>query len=148
MADGMSAREALEATQAARARLASAADCPPWRQAAFGGLMGGVVAAQAAPEGWPIVLEGLLAVAAGGLYVYDRARKGVWLNGYRAGATRKVTFAMLAAFFLIYAGAVYLKFSHGLWWAPLAGGAAMAGVGVLASRRWSRAYRAEVEGGL
>jgi hypothetical protein len=80
-----------------------------------------------------------------GVYAVDRARKGVWLNGYRAGATRKVTFGLLGVFLVIYTASVAAKWGLHLAWAPLLGGAVMVPVGYLASRAWSRTYGAEME---
>ena len=148
MADETGAGEALAGAQAARARLAGAADCPRWRHAAFGALMGGVTAAQALPGAWVVAGELTLMCGAFGLYAYDRATKGVWLNGYRRGTTRRVTFAMLAVFLVVYSLSVLAKVGLGWGWAPLAGGALVAVAADAFSRRWSRVYRREVEGRL
>ncbi len=148
MADGTGAGEALAGAQAARARLAGAADCPRWRHAAFGALMGGVTAVQALPGFWVTVAELSLMAGALGLYAYDRATKGVWLNGYRRGTTRKVTFAMLAVFLAVYTLSVLAKVGLGWTWAPVAGGGLVAVAADAFSRRWSRVYRREVEGRL
>ena len=56
------ATAALAAMQESRERLAAAANCPPARHLAFAGLMGGLVAAQGAPEPLNFACDALLLI--------------------------------------------------------------------------------------
>lgn len=140
-----SAAEALAAAEASRAKMASVADCPPSRHWAFALLFGGVVAVQAASMPWNLVGDGLIVAAVAITVAMDRARKGVFVNGYRAGKTRPLTLGLIVFMLAIYAPAYWLRMKHGAIWAPLAGGALVAVVAYFASRRWSQVYRAEME---
>ena len=83
-AEPLRASDALAAMHASRAKVMRAAECPPWRHALFAGLMSGVVAAQALPMH---VFFALMAVVFVGLIVsalWMRARKGLFINGWRA----------------------------------------------------------------
>ena len=88
MADGtsdpMRASDALAAMRASRAKVMQSA-CPPWRHALFAALMSGTVAAQALPVH---VFFAVMALVFAGLVVFAiwmRAKKGVFVNGWRAG---------------------------------------------------------------
>src|SRR5450631_927410 len=90
------AAAALSAMQDSRARLAAAANCPPERHLAFAVLLGGVVAAQAAPPIGTLIIEALLAVGGVLVFIWDRKRTGMFINGYRAGRTRPMTLSLIA----------------------------------------------------
>lgn len=91
------ARAALDAMGSANAGLADAMACPPWRHAAFGVLMASLVLAVTVPSAWflPIQIVSLAGLIL--LLRHDRARYGVFVNGYRRGRTLPVTLALLAA---------------------------------------------------
>jgi hypothetical protein len=134
------AAAALSAMQASREHLAAAVDCPPERHLAFAGLMGGIVAAQAAPSFGAIAIEIAMIFGVIGVVAWDRRRTGMFINGYRAGPTRPVTLGLLAFALAALAVCDWLKLSHGVAWAPLAGGAVVAVVAYFASTIWQRIY--------
>jgi len=134
------AAAALEAMQASRERLAAAANCPPARHLAFAGLMGGMVAAQGAPEPINFGLDALLLIGVALVVMWDRRRTGMFINGYRAGPTRPVTFGLLAFTLATLALCDWLMFSYDLRWAPLVGGVVVAVVAYFASSIWQRIY--------
>jgi hypothetical protein len=96
------AQAALEAKQAAEHRLASAADCPPWRHAVFALLMAALVATTALPLALRLGAAILILVCVAAIVQSDRRRMGIFVNGYRRGKTRIVTFALLAAILPLY----------------------------------------------
>ena len=138
------AMAALGAIDGAQAALARAADCPPWRHAAFGALMGGIIMAQGVQPPLNFVLLGLSAL--GGFLVYqsDRRRMGMFINGYRKGATRPMTFLLLAAMLLIGWGEI-AALHNGLSLATRVGIAGIAAVlAGLMSVAWQRTFRREM----
>jgi hypothetical protein len=136
------AAAALSAMQASRDNLAAiaAANCPPARHLAFAGLMGGLVASQAAPAPMVLVFEALLLVGVALIIVWDRRRTGMFINGYRAGPTRPLTFSLLAFTLATFTLCDWLMFSRGIGWAPLVGGVVVAVVAYFASSIWQRIY--------
>ena len=140
MADEASA--ALSAMQASRDKLAeaAAASCPPARHLAFAGLMGGLVACQAAPTALCLLIEAMLIVGVGLVIAWDRRRTGMFINGYRAGPTRPITFSLLAFTLATLALCDWLKFERGIDWAPLVGGAVVTPVAYFTSSVWTRIY--------
>ncbi len=80
------ARAALDSAGAARAQLAALGNCPPWRHAAFGAVMGLLILGL----GFPIGVQAACMCLAMGVMVVivanDRRRYGVFINGYRRGA--------------------------------------------------------------
>lgn len=138
------AAAALAAMQDSRDRLAKAADCPPERHMVFALMMGGVVAAQAAKPPVNLIIEALLGLSVFLVIAWDRRRTGMFINGYRAGRTRPLTFAMLAVFMVFYAVGVWLKEAYGLAWAPVACGVVVAVIAFLMSAVWQRIYRREL----
>ena len=109
------AAAALSAMQASRDNLAAiaAASCPPARHLAFAGLMGGMVASQAAPGSLVMVCEALLLVGVALVVMWDRRRTGMFINGYRAGPTRPLTLSLLAFTLSTLALCDWLKFERG-----------------------------------
>ncbi len=91
------ARAALAAMGSANANLADAMACPPWRHAAFGALMASLVLAVTVPPPWLVPIQ--IGSLAGMIWLlrHDRARFGVFVNGYRRGRTLPVTLGLLAA---------------------------------------------------
>lgn len=98
------AREALAAKDRAQQDLARLASCPPWRHALFGGIMAGLVGTPAVPLPWRFVLLAAVFATLALVVQSDRRRMGVFVNGYRPGRTRLVTFPILALFLALYAG--------------------------------------------
>lgn len=138
------AAEALAAMRASQVRLAQAADCPPERHLAFAALMGGIIATPVLPFPYAILAEGLLLLGIGLVIRWDRRRTGMFINGYRAGRTRPLTFLLVAVIVVLYMAGVWLARDRGIWWAPLVTGAIAAGVGYYFSTVWQRIFRREM----
>ena len=148
MADGsfepMGAADALAAMHASRARVMRAAECPPWRNALFAGVMSGVVAAQALPVRLFFAVVAAVVVGVLALALVMRARKGVFVNGWRTGATRRVSLAIFGAYMTVYTLTWWAREERGLWVAPLVGAAVLFPIIWALHRRWMRVYRAEL----
>ncbi len=97
------AHAALAAKSTAERQLAQAAACPPWRHAVFALLMAALVATTALPLALRFGALVLILIGVGFIVQSDRRRTGVFVNGYRRGKTRIVTFAMVAAILPLYA---------------------------------------------
>ena len=134
------AAAALSAMQESRERLAAAANCPPARHLAFAGLMGAMVAAQGAPDPLNLGLDAVLVIGVALVIMWDRRRTGMFINGYRAGPTRPVTFGLLGFALATLALCDWLMFARGVGWAPLVGGVVVAVVAYFASSIWQRIY--------
>ncbi|MEQ7873603.1 hypothetical protein ABDK56_06310 [Sphingomonas sp. ASV193] len=135
---------ALGSVDAANAALARAASCPPWRHAAFGALMGLLVFS----AGQPVMVQSALTAACMGgvavIAVSDRRRMGVFVNGYRKGATLPVTLALLGVMLVLIFAELHARDS-GLSLATKAALAlAAAAIGTAGSVRWQRIYRREL----
>src|SRR5690348_582798 len=111
MIDHSEALSPLDAKRHAEAQMARAANCPPWRHAVFGLMMGGLIASFA----FEFVIRTailMLILAAIPLIIHsDRKRMGMFINGYRRGKTRWVTFGILAVWIPIYALSVHYALS-------------------------------------
>jgi hypothetical protein len=138
------AAAALSAMRTSRENLAAAATCPPLRHLVFAGLMGGLVASQAAPVVATIAIEVAIMAGVAAVVAWDRRRTGMFINGYRAGPTRPLTFALLIFALGALALCDWLKLARGVAWAPLAGGVVVAAVAYAASTVWQRIYLREL----
>ena len=138
------ALSALEAKREAERSLAAAAQCPPWRHGLFGALMGVLVASPAVALPYRFgVLAVVLAVIP--LIVRsDRKRTGMFINGYRRGKTRLVTFAMLAAIIGLYALSAHAAISNGDRVTPAILGVVTAIIATLGSVQWQRVFLREL----
>ena len=143
-AEPFEAAAALAAMRDSRARIAAKNVCPPWRHALFAGALSGVVAAQAAPMRVFFAIVAAILVGAIAVFLVMRARQGVFINGWRAGATRGVSLAIFGVYMAIYTTTWWLKLERGLWAAPLVGAAVLFPLAWYASRRWMQVYRAEL----
>jgi hypothetical protein len=139
------AAEALAALQTSRERLAAAASCPPERHLAFAVIMGSLVACQAAPPLWTIGIEVLLIGAGVLVFLWDRRRTGMFINGYRAGRTRPLTFLLLGVTIIFLTLGIWLKHGLGLTWGPIACGLAVAVFSYGLSAAWQRIYKRELQ---
>ena len=142
------AAEALAFIEQSRLRLAAASDVPPIRHAAFAALMGGMVASTAVP--FPLrfaMIAGLFAAIAW-IVRWDRRRMGMFINGYRAGRTRRVTAVMLLVILPIHMLGVWLAADRGVTWAPLPLALVAAAIAYAGSLLWCRVFRRELLGSL
>lgn len=140
------AAEALSTVRAAQTQVGNAVSCPPWRHALFGGIVAAYVAAPAlgAPEMFYVLAA--LAVVIAVVFLTDRRRSGLFVNGYRPGRTRPVAFAMLTVMLGLYTTGLYASLELGRAWVPLVLGLIAGPLGVWASLMWQRAYLTEMAG--
>jgi len=141
------ARAALDSAGATRAQLAALGTCPPWRHAAFGAVMGLLILGL----GFPIGVEAACLCVAMGLMVvivvHDRKRYGVFINGYRKGATRPVVAALLVAMMALIVIQIRLREQGVESWVPFAVAGVAFFVAVIGSVLWARVFRREMERG-
>ncbi|MGZ3267820.1 MAG: hypothetical protein ACXU7X_06340 [Croceibacterium sp.] len=141
------ARAALDSAGAARAQLAALGTCPPWRHAAFGAMMGLLILGLGFPIGIEVaclcVAMGLMAV----IVAYDRRRYGVFINGYRKGATRPVVAALLVAMMALLVLQIHLREQGVDGLVPFAVAGLAFVVAVMGSVWWARVFRREMERG-
>jgi len=142
------AAQALAFIEQSRVRLAAASETPPLRHAAFAMLMGLLVASPAVPFPFRIaVLVGIVAAIAW-IIRWDRRRMGMFINGYRAGKTRRVTAVLLIAILPLHLASIWLTVDHAIWWAPLPLGVAASVLAWGCSIWWCRVFRHEMLGRL
>jgi hypothetical protein len=141
------ARAALEGMDAAKRELArTAANCPPWRHAAFGLMMAMLVGGLGFGPAIQMPLVALAMAAVALLVADDRRRYGLFVNGYRRGRTLPVTLALLGAMIVLGAAEIHARIAD-LSPATKLGIAAIAFViAVIASVAFARVYRRELEG--
>ncbi|MBI1404647.1 MAG: hypothetical protein GC145_00805 [Caulobacter sp.] len=141
------AREALEAMRMTRTQLADLGNCPPWRHAAFGAVMGLLVLSMSFGQPLQVVLFVFAMSGVALIVAWDRRRYGVFVNGYRGGRTRPFTFGLLAVMLLMLVLQIWLK-SRG---AGLLAGFGVAGaasvIATIGSVFWNRIFRREMERG-
>lgn len=138
--ESLEALSALDAKRRAEAQMARAANCPPWRHAVFGLMMGGLVAS---PAFETMIRFAILAVLLGLIPVIiqsDRKRMGMFINGYRRGKTRIVAIGVLVVELSLYWVAVVRGLDHNDHVTPLLLGAAGAVIGIVGSMIWQRVF--------
>lgn len=138
------ALSALNSIGDARAQLADALECPPWRHALFGAIMGLFVLAMAFETPLSMLLVGIATLAVALTAVNDRKRMGVFVNGYRWGGTLPVSLGLAACTALLMVAQIRLREDD----SSLVLGVGLAGaefvVATLASVLWQRLFRAEM----
>ena len=138
------ARAALDSAAAARAQIAALGLCPPWRHAAFGAVMSLLILGLGFPLGIQVaclcLAMGLMVV----IVVHDRRRYGMFINGYRRGATRPVVAALLVAMMALMVVQVYLREQGVETWVPIAVAGVAFVVAVAGSVGWARVFRREL----
>jgi hypothetical protein len=142
--DQSEALAALAAKEKAQEQLAKAANCPPWRHAAFGLLMAGIVASPAFSFAirTAILIAVLAAIAI--LVQSDRKRTGMFINGYRRGRTRMVASGLLIVVLLLYGISTYYGLALGDSLTPLLLGLAAFLIATVASVIWQRVFVREM----
>lgn len=142
--DRNDALAALGAGDGAKAALARAADCPPWRHAAFGGTMGMIILSGGLKPPLSFVLLALSFASIAAIVVADRRRMGMFINGYRKGATRPLTFVLLGVMVVI-AWAEFHAREAGLSIATrIALALLAAAIATAMSVAWQRTFRREM----
>jgi len=142
--ENFEAASALDAKRAAEAQMAEAANCPPWRHAVFGLLMGALVASPAFDTitRYAILIAILACIPV--IVHSDRKRTGMFINGYRRGKTRIVVFAILAVELSIYAFSAYRGIELHDHVTPLLLGVAGVAIGIAGSLLWQRVFVREM----
>jgi hypothetical protein len=143
--DDKDASEALRALRSVQGRFAARARWSWQRHAAFGVVMGGLVASYALPPVERVGAIFLCCLAVIVIALRDRRRDGFFVNGYRRGRTRRVTAVLLVVALGTLAAALLGK-EQGWWWAPLAAGVLLSVFATAASMAWERVYRNELGG--
>ena len=139
---------ALAGVRTAETRLAGkVANCPPWRHAAFGGvlaiLIGSIaISTQAQIVGTVIVLALIVLIVQS-----DRRRYGVFVNGYLRGKTRSMTLVYLGAMTTLVSAAMYMRLNDFSIFSKLALAAIAFALATAISVKWQAAFRRELEGG-
>lgn len=137
-------RSALEAKQFAEAQMARAANCPPWRHAVFGLMMGGLVASPAFDMPIRMSILAFILAMIPVIIRSDRKRMGMFINGYRRGKTRIVAIGIVIVELSIYAVSVVRGLDHNDHITPLVLGVVGAVIGILGSMLWQRVFVREM----
>jgi hypothetical protein len=144
MTDADAARRALDDAGAIRGQIADKARCPPSWHAAFGVMMGAMVAGQALPSHLSIGVTVLCLGAAVFMMRAARRRMGFFVNGYRRGRTLWVAIGLLGIIEAMLFAGIGLKETWGLAWAPVVCGLIVAPIAVGGSYLWQAVYREEM----
>lgn len=142
--ENFEAASALDAKRAAEVQMARAANCPPWRHAVFGLLMGALVASPAFDTVPRFAILVLILCCIPVIIHSDRKRTGMFINGYRRGKTRVVVFAILAVELSIYAYSAYRGMELHDHLTPLLLGVAGVAIGIGGSLLWQRVFVREM----
>ncbi|MGZ2411989.1 putative membrane protein [Sphingomonas sp. F9_3S_D5_B_2] len=142
--DHSEALSALDAKRAAEAQMARAANCPPWRHAVFGLMMGGLIASFAFEFAIRTAILVLVLACIPLIIRSDRKRMGMFINGYRRGKTRVVTFGLLALWVPLYALSVHYSLSRNDHQMPLLLGLIGFAIGTAGSVLWQRVFVREM----
>jgi len=134
------ARIALAAKGAAEQDLARLALCPPWRHAVFAAVMAALVATPAFVLSVRLAMLALILVSIGLIVRSDKRRLGVFINGYRRGKTRLVTFPMLAVVLVLYAASFHFGVTRNMPAISVALAAISFVVAYIGSVIWQRVF--------
>ena len=124
--------------------MAQAANCPPWRHAIFGLMMGALIATPALETPFRFAVLAILLCLIPLIIRSDRKRNGMFINGYRRGKTLFVVAGILAVELSIYAVSVYRGLELHDRVTPLLLGCAGVVVGVAGSLLWQRVFVREM----
>jgi hypothetical protein len=142
--DQSEALSALEAKNAAEAQLARACNCPLWRHAVFGVMMGALIASGAFDTAIRTAILVLILACIPLIIRSDRKRMGMFINGYRRGKTRWVAFGILAIWLALYGVSVHYALDRGNHAVPLVLGLAGFAIGTAGSVLWQRVFVREM----
>ncbi len=138
------ARAALGSIGDAHARLAAAAECPPWRHAVFGLIMALLVLGLGIGGTTQFALMAVAMALTAIVVMHDRKRMGVFANGYRRGSTLPVALGLVVVTMLLIAAQIRLREADGsMTVAWLITGAEFV-VATVSSVLWQWRFRAEL----
>ena len=149
VSDRSTAEAQLATLQAQRAALAERVLVPWWYDALLSLLVFGLLGSYSARSNWvtlPAVAVFLLGL--GGMKVLYQRLTGVWVNGFRKGATRRAIHVWLVAYGVLIGAAAVAEYLLDLRGAMAVGGAVIAVVLYAVNRWWTRIYVAELREGL
>lgn len=115
------ARASLAAVHSSETRLADrVTDCPPWRHALPGALLGayiGAISISMTMQAWamPLVL-----LAVGVIIWTERRRKGLFVHGFRRGKTLPITLVFVAVITCLVVAALHMREHDFSIWSKLA----------------------------
>jgi hypothetical protein len=135
---------ALAAKGEVEQNLASLSFCPPLRHAAFAATMATLVGTPALPMLMRFVAYAMIFTGTYLIVQWDKRRLGVFINGYRRGKTRVVTFSMLVLIVGLYFASYYFSISHKEPGISLALAAVAFIIGYLGSTLWQRIFVSEL----
>ncbi|MEX5721364.1 hypothetical protein [Geodermatophilus maliterrae] len=147
MPDRTTAEEQLAALQADRTAVAERVVQPWWYDALLGLLIAGFLASYSLRSTW-VTLGALVLFLLGmrGLVALYTRLTGLWVNGFRAGPTRRAIHVWLVLYAVVLGAAATAEYLLDVRGAMAVGGAVI-GVGLaLISRWWTRIHVAELRG--
>lgn len=147
--ENLEARHALDQLSIAQTHIADDLGySPPWRHVLFGALYGVVIASIAVSSAAQLYSAPFILIAMVLIVRSDRKRMGVFINGYRRGATLPLTFIFLfSAIALVFAAMELRIEGYGL--ASKLGLSALAfALAVGFSVYWQEIYRLELKAGV
>jgi cobalamin synthase len=138
------ALQALAAKGEVEQNLASLADCPPSRHAAFAAIVAALVVTPTLPL--PMRFVALALIFAGIFLVvqWDKRRLGVFINGYRRGKTRMIAFPLVAIILGLYFASYYFSMSQKEPGISIALAAVAFLIAYLGSLLWQRVFVSEL----
>lgn len=142
--ENFEAASALDAKRAAEVQMARAANCPPWRHAVFGLLMGGLVASPAFDTVPRFAILILILACIPVIIHSDRKRMGMFINGYRRGKTLLVTIPLLLVELSLYFVSIVRGLDHHDHTTPLLLGVIAIAIGIGGSLLWQRVFVREM----
>jgi len=146
--DRNEAAAALAGVDGAQERLAQQiGNCPPWRHAAFGLVMATLIGT--ASVSLPVQLAGLAVAMAlvVAIFLHDRRRYGVFINGYRRGATLPLTLALAGAMVVLLVASIHAREAGPSPWTKAGITALTFAFATVISVAWQRVYLRELRGG-
>ena len=149
VSDRSTAEAQLATLQAQRAALAERVLVPWWYDALLSLLVFGLLGSYSARSNWvTLPAVALFLLGLGGMKVLYQRLTGVWVNGFRKGATRRAIHVWLAAYAVLLCAAAVAEYLLDLRGAMVVGGAVIAAVLYAVNRWWTRIYVAELREGL
>lgn len=138
---------ALDAKGEVQRNLANLPLCPPLRHAAFAVTVAALVAVPIFSLHTRFIALAVIFASIFLIVRWDKRRLGVFINGYRRGKTRMVTFPMLALILGLYFASYYVLLSKREPVIILALAATAFLVGYLGSTLWQRVFISELNAG-
>ena len=143
------ARHALDELSNAQTLIAEdLGHCPPWRHVLFGALFSVLIGSIAISSAAQLAAAPFILLATALIVRSDRKRLGVFINGYRRGATLPLTIIYLVAMIGLLLAAMYLRISGFRWAYKLGLSALTFAIAVGFSVYWQSIYRLELMAGV